>query len=64
MASSAIVLYAATRWLQQDPVKFDDRAVKSKLIPMSDVEKHAERDDVWLVVNGRVYDFTKVIVLV
>lgn len=62
ITSSAIVVYAAAKWLQHDPIRLEDYRQKDKtqLISMSEVEKHSKRDDLWLIVNGRVYDFTKV----
>lgn len=30
------------------------------LIPMSEVEKHKTKEDLWVVINGQVYDLTQV----
>ncbi len=35
-------------------------ASSGKLIPMSEVEKHNSRDSLWVVINGKIYDLTKV----
>lgn len=30
----------------------------AKTIKLSEIEKHTTRDDLWMVVNGKVYDVT------
>ncbi|RNF10872.1 cytochrome b5-like protein [Trypanosoma rangeli] len=30
-----------------------------KIIPLAEVEKHVKEDDLWLIINKRVYDVTK-----
>lgn len=30
----------------------------AKVFAMSEIEKHTTRDDLWMVINGKVYDVT------
>lgn len=29
-----------------------------KIIKLAEIEKHTSRDDLWMVINGKVYDVT------
>ena len=31
----------------------------ARKIPTQEIAKHAHEDDIWIVVNGKVYDVTK-----
>lgn len=49
-------------YLSSECIRLDSEGGKkpSSLIPYAEVQKHNTRDDCWVVLNGKVYDLTKV----